>query len=155
MPLAQPRNKYFSMTIFSSNYSESPNSIITKGTEMGLSMGEIHYQIGILITGHLKFASLPSILLLVRSRAPAVTLSTCRHQGSCPQPNTENALLHLLPLALCPPKSRSQTLSQTSLPTNTRGAELGRSFDEAHATQLHLCLGYISSGGTTGFFFFL
>lgn len=43
MPLAQPRNKYFSMTIFSSNYSESPNSIITKGTEMGLSMGEIHY----------------------------------------------------------------------------------------------------------------
>ena len=54
MPLAQPRNKYFffnkyfSMTIFSSNCSpivssNCPNSIITKGTEMGLSVGEIHY----------------------------------------------------------------------------------------------------------------
>lgn len=48
MPLAQPRNKYFSMTIFSSNCSPTvssncPNSIIIKGTGMGLSMGEIHH----------------------------------------------------------------------------------------------------------------
>ena len=40
-----------------------------------------------------------------------------------------------------------------SPPTNTMAPELRRSFDTAHAAQLQLCLGYISFGGTTGFFF--
>ena len=44
-------------------------------------------------------------------------------------------------------------VSQMSPPNNTTDPELKCSFDSVCATQLQLCLGYISFGGTTGFFF--
>ena len=44
-------------------------------------------------------------------------------------------------------------VSQMSPPNNTTDPELKCSFDSVCATQLQLCLGHISFGGTTGFFF--
>lgn len=93
----QPRYKYFSMAIFSSNCWESPNSVITKGTEMGPSTGGIH-----LPKGHSKCrsASLLSLMLLGVSRVPAGRphCLLCRHLGNCPQPGKGGALLCCLPL---------------------------------------------------------
>lgn len=83
--------------------SNCPNSIITKGTEMGPIRGEIHHpnrQFN--HRSNLKFASLPSVLLLVRSRARAGGalsapqapghLTTAQH-GKCPAPSSTSGPL--------------------------------------------------------------
>lgn len=80
--------------------SNCQNSIITKGTEMGLSVGKFITQTGRFNLSHLKFASLPSVLLLVRSRARAGgALSAPQAPGHLTTAQHGKCRLHLLPLA--------------------------------------------------------